>query len=57
MRYGRFAVRCSDCGHEDEVRGPICVPTPEIVRKVCERDPCPSCGQMTMRPTPEIEPA
>lgn len=43
-------VHCEDCGHEDEVTSFV-APTPEIVRQVCERDPCPACGGRMMPDT------
>jgi hypothetical protein len=43
-------VTCRNCGHFDEVSGPVCAPTPTIVAKVCLRDPCPECGALKMEP-------
>lgn len=46
-------ARCEDCGFQDEVKS-FLAPTPEIVRQVCERDPCPACGGR-MKPVRDAE--
>jgi hypothetical protein len=42
-------AKCSSCGHVEQVRSALgLAPTFEIVRAVCERDPCPVCGERAM---------